>query len=92
MTCVPGETEAGDTLVMAGTGGSTVNAYPALTTPATVTTTFPVVAPAGTAVRDARSLQLVGAASVPLNFTVLVPWVAPKLVPVIVTVAARRPR
>jgi len=31
------------------------------------------------------ALQLVGVAVVPLNFTVLVPWVAPKFVPVIVT-------
>ena len=33
------------------------------------------------------SLQLVGVARVPLNATVLLPWVAPKLVPVIVTAA-----
>jgi hypothetical protein len=31
------------------------------------------------------ALQLVGVATVPLNVTVLVPCVAPKLVPVIVT-------
>src|SRR5207245_9606380 len=31
------------------------------------------------------ALQLVGAATVPLNVTVLVPWVAPKFAPVIVT-------
>ena len=31
------------------------------------------------------ALQLAGVAAVPLKVTVLVPWVAPKLVPVIVT-------
>jgi hypothetical protein len=31
------------------------------------------------------ALQLVGVPAVPLNVTVLVPWVAPKFAPVIVT-------
>jgi len=56
-----------------------------LARPPTVTTTFPVVAPAGTGVTIAVGLQLVGVAAVPLKVTVLVPCVAPKLVPVIVT-------
>src|SRR5437870_11937104 len=64
--------------------GSTVNAAPLLATPLTVTTTLPVVAPAGTGATMLVADQLVGVAVVPLNFTVLVPCVAPKLVPVIV--------
>jgi len=44
-----------------------------------------VVAPLGTGKAIDVALQLVGVALVPLNVTVLVPWVAPKLVPVIVT-------
>src|SRR5260221_13233447 len=35
--------------------------------------------------------QLVGVAVVPLNLTVLVPWVAPKFVPVIVTAVPTGP-
>jgi hypothetical protein len=50
-----------------------------------VTTTFPVVAPLGTGTTIEVALQLVGVAVVPLNLTVLVPWVEPKFVPVIVT-------
>src|SRR5262245_44904095 len=69
----------------------TVNAAPALGTPPTVTTTLPVVAPAGTAAVMLVADQLVVAAVVPLKVTVLVPWVAPKLVPVIVTAAPTAP-
>src|SRR5438093_12364822 len=64
--------------------GNTVNVTPLLATPLTVTTTLPVVAPAGTGTTRLVADQLVGVAVVPLNFTVLVPCVAPKLVPVIV--------
>jgi hypothetical protein len=53
--------------------------------PPTVTTTLPVVAPAGTGTTMLVALQLVGVASVPLNVIVLAPWVAPKFVPVTVT-------
>jgi len=53
--------------------------------PPTVTTTFPVVAPLGTGATMLVLLQLVGVAAVPLNVTVLVPCVAPKFVPVMVT-------
>jgi len=56
-----------------------------LAAPPTVTTTLPVVAPAGTSTTTLVALQLVGVAVVPLNFTVLVPCVAPKFVPVSVT-------
>ena len=56
-----------------------------LARPPTVTTTLPVVAPAGTGTTMLVADQLVGVAVVPLNLTVLVPCVAPKFVPVIVT-------
>ena len=59
-------------------------ATPLLATPPTVTTTLPVVAPVGTGTVMLVALQLVGVPAIPLNFTVLVPCVAPKLVPVIV--------
>src|SRR5205085_2158834 len=58
---------------------------PLLATPLTVTTTGPVVANAGTATTIVRSLQLVGVAATPLKVTVLVPRVAPKLTPEMVT-------
>ena len=64
----------------------TVKLTPLLATPPTVTNTFPVVAPAGTGTTMLVALQLViGVDEVPLNVTVLVPCVAPKFVPVIVT-------
>src|SRR5580658_615319 len=78
--------EAGDNVVMLGVA-STVKLTPLLATPDTVTTTFPVVAPAGTGATMLVALQLVGVADVPLNLTVLVPCVVPKFVPVIVTEA-----
>jgi len=56
-----------------------------LATPPTVTTTVPVVAPAGTGATTLVALQLAGVAAIPLNCTVLVPWVAPKFAPEIVT-------
>jgi hypothetical protein len=72
--------------------GSTVNATPLLSTPLAVTTTFPVVAPVGTVATIDVALQLpIAVAAVPLNFTVLVPCVAPKFVPVIVTDAPTAP-
>ena len=61
-----------------------------LAVPPTVTTTLPVVAPVGTGTTMLVALQLVGVAVVPLNFTVLVPFVEPKFVPVIVTDAPTR--
>ena len=36
-------------------------------------------------------LQLVAVAAVPLNFTVLVPWVAPKFAPLMVTAVPTTP-
>ena len=65
----------------------TVNVIPLLPAPPTETTTLPDVAPVGTGAVIRPSLQLTGIAVVPLNFTVLVPWLVPKLAPAIVTVA-----
>jgi hypothetical protein len=84
VTGAPTAAEDGDRLVMLGVG-STVNAAPALDKLPTVTTTLPVVAPAATETTIDVTLQLVDVAAVPLNVTVLVPWVAPKFAPVIVT-------
>jgi hypothetical protein len=63
----------------------TVNHTPLLLIPFTVTTTFPDVTPLGTGTTIDVALQLVGVPTVPLNVTVLLPWLDPKLVPVIVT-------
>jgi hypothetical protein len=52
---------------------------------------LPVVAPLGTVVFIDVALQLVTVAVVPLNFTVPVPCVEPKFVPVIVTAAPIAP-
>jgi hypothetical protein len=84
VTDVPTAPEVGLRLVMPGVA-STVKVAPLLTTPLTVTTTLPVVAPVGTFATILVALQLVIVAAVPLNVTVLVPCVAPKFVPVIVT-------
>src|SRR5262245_52628897 len=69
----------------------TVKSTPLLATLLTLTTTLPVVAPAGTAATMLIADQLVVVAVVPLKVTVLVPFVAPKLVPVIVTAVATGP-
>src|SRR5258708_1524871 len=78
---VPMGPEPGDTLAIAG-AGIIVTVQPLLLNPPTVTITFPVVAPRGTsaympvAVHD--SMMVTG---VPLKVMVLLPWVAPKPVP-----------
>ena len=64
---------------------NTVKLVPLLTTPDTVTTTFPVVAPLGTGTTIETAFQLLGVVAVPLNVTVLVLCVDPKFVPAIVT-------
>jgi len=84
VTAVPTAAEAGLRLEMLGVG-RTVNAEPLLATPPAFTTTLPLAAPAGTGTAILVALQLVGVAAVPLNVTVLVPCVAPKLVPAMVT-------
>jgi len=63
----------------------TLKATPLLATPPTVTTTLPVVAPEGTDTVMLPVLHELGVASVPLNVTVLVSWIAAKFAPVIVT-------
>jgi hypothetical protein len=94
VTGAPAAAEVGDRLLIVGVA-TTVNENPELVSPFTVTTTLPVVAPAGTETTIDVALQLVGVAAMPLNVTVLVPvlvtWVAPKFVPVIVTVAPTTP-
>ena len=82
VTEAPTAPETGDRLVMCGV---TAKLTPLLATPPTVTTTFPVVAPLGTGTTILVAVQLVGVAAVLLNVTVLLPWVAPKPVPVMVT-------
>jgi len=56
-----------------------------------VTVTLPLVAPLGTGATMLVLLQLVGVAVVPLKLTVLVPCVAPKFVPAIVTAVPTGP-
>ncbi len=84
VTDVPTVPELGVRLVMLG-GTTTVKFTALLARPPTVTTTFPLVAPAGTGTVMLVALQLVGVAAVPLNVTVLVPCDAPKFAPPIVT-------
>ena len=91
VTDVPTTPDVGERLVMFGSG-TTVNVLLLLTTPLTVTTTLPVVVPVGTVATIEVAPQLVNVvAVVPLNFTVLVPWLDPKFVPVIVTAAPTAP-
>lgn len=66
--------------------GETPNEKPLLARPLTETTTEPLVA-LGTGTMMLMSDQLVGVAAVPLKVTVLLPCVAPKFVPLIVTVS-----
>src|SRR3989442_10920763 len=91
VTDAPTNPEAGFKLVMLGAATVTVKLTALLATPPTVTTTLPVVAPAGTGTTMLVALQLVGAVVVPLNLTVLDPCVAPKFAPAIVTDAPTNP-
>jgi hypothetical protein len=84
VTDAPGGADDGEMLLIMGFC-RTVKAVPALARPPAVTTTGPVIAPAGTGAMIDVALQLVGVAAVPLNVTVLAPWDAPKFEPVIVT-------
>jgi hypothetical protein len=90
VTDAPTGAEAGETPLIAG-GDKTVKAMPLDGSPAMVTTTFPEVAPEGTTATIDVALQLLTVAVFPLNVTVFVPCVAPKFVPVIVTVAPTSP-
>ena len=90
VTEAPTAPDVGERLVICG-AGTTVKVTPLLALLETVTTTLPVVAADGTVATMLVALQLVALALVPLNFIVLVPWVEPKLVPVIVTEAPTAP-
>ena len=91
VTVAPAKPDVGDSPLIAG-AGVTVNGDPLLACPPTVTTILPVVAPLGTATVMLVALHaLAVAAATPLNITVLVPCVAPKFVPVIVTGAPAKP-
>jgi hypothetical protein len=91
VTDEPTAPEAGDKLVIDG-AGTTVNATPLLAFPLTVTTTLPVLAPVGTIATIELVLQLeIVVAVVPLNLTVLVPWLEPKPLPAMVTDAPTAP-
>ena len=90
VTDAPTAPDVGERLVICG-AGTTVKVTPLLALLETVTTTLPVVAADGTVATMLVALQLVALALVPLNFIVLVPWVEPKLVPVIVTEAPTAP-
>src|SRR5258707_9218474 len=72
VTGVPTNPDTGFRLVMPGPGTDTVKFTPLLAVPPTVTTTFPVVVPAGTDTTMLVAPQLVGGAVVPLKVTVLV--------------------
>jgi hypothetical protein len=81
--------ELGDRPVIAGAPefpDVTVKAAPLLATPLTVTTTLPLVAPAGTTAEILVALQLeMELAAAPLNVTVLLPCVDPNPDPEITT-------
>jgi hypothetical protein len=85
---VPNDPDVGETLVRVG-AETIVNRTPFVATPFTPTTTFPVVAPAGTGTVMLEALQLVGVAATPLKLTVPEEelWDGPKVFPFIVTVA-----
>jgi len=85
ITDAPMAPEVGLREVILGGITVTANGTPLLASPPTVTTTLPEVALAGTGTTILVPLQLVGDAAIPLNVTVLVPWVAPKLDPEMLT-------
>ena len=73
VTTAPTTPEVGFRFVIVGAGRVTVKVEPLLAVPPTVTTTLPVVAPAGTVVAILVALQVVTVAIVPLKVTELVP-------------------
>lgn len=89
MKVVPGNGSVIETVVVVGC--PTVNGRPLLDCPSTVTATRPVVAPVGTGTVMLVADQAVGTADVPLNCTVLPPCVAPKFVPVRLTMVPTGP-
>jgi hypothetical protein len=87
---VPTGPLAGVRLVNVG-ATATVYVSALLARPPTVTTTLPVVAPVGTGTAMLVVDQVVGVAAVPLNVTVLVPFVEPKFAPATVTIVPTAP-
>jgi hypothetical protein len=84
VTDVPTGPLVGARVVRLGVG-TTVNEMPLLAPPLTVTTTFPVVAFMGTGTTMLLADHIVGVVPMPLKVAVLVPLVAPKSAPVMVT-------
>jgi hypothetical protein len=66
-------------------GAVTVKKAPLVAVPFTVTCTLPLLAPLGTCTRIELGPQLIAVAFVPLKVTELLPWLGPKLTPLIVT-------
>jgi hypothetical protein len=89
VTGVPIGPEVGERLVMIGAGN--VKAIPLLVWPPTVTVTLPLLVAGGATVTMLVEFQLVDPAGVPLKLTALVPCVAPKFVPMMVTVVPAGP-
>lgn len=86
VTKAPNVPEVGLKLVILGeSAGVTVKVPPLANAAPTLTSRGPVVAPVGTGTTMVVALQLVGVPAVPLNVTALVPCVAPKFAPLIVT-------
>jgi hypothetical protein len=83
-TEVPAGPAIGDMPLIVGVV-ETVKGTALLEIPFTTTTRLPDVAAIGTGTEILVAVQFVGDAATPLNVTVLVPWVDPKLVPAIVT-------
>src|SRR5437667_12541690 len=81
VTDVPTAPEVGERLVMTGAGNQT----PLLATPPTVTTTLPSDAPVGSVATIDVLLQDRKSVGRERKLTVLVPCVAPKLLPLMVT-------
>lgn len=86
-TVVPAEPELGVSPFVLMLGPPvTVKVTPLLPCPATVTTTEPVVVPAGTGTMIDPGPQLKGVAAIPLKVIVLLPWGDPNPEPLTVTV------
>jgi hypothetical protein len=90
-TAVPTTPEPGPKFVMLGGPVVTVKPELLLARPPTVTTTLPVTAPVGTGATMLVPFQFFGVAFTPPKVTVLVPCVAAKFAPLIVTVVPTAP-
>jgi hypothetical protein len=91
VTEVPTGPMFGDKFVMVG-AELMVNVAALLARPPTVTTTEPVEAPEGIGALIDVLVQVVGVAMMPLKVTELLPWLVPKLLPLIVTVVPTGPK